>query len=159
MKFTLCVTTAGHCQCFSVGVSHFVAYEADELLVDEAGAIAANYRRQRLALDFISAFPFDWVAYAVAAAAAAAVVAAPETAGSLPDQAAAVAGSGDLASTSAAAAAAAAVAAAGGGGGILPAAASLKALHLVRIVGSWVVCHSRIVSGSVTTAINKKLVY
>lgn len=52
----------------AAGVSHFVAYETDEMMVDEPGAIAANYRRQRLALDIISAVPFDWIAYGIAAA-------------------------------------------------------------------------------------------
>lgn len=58
----------------NAGVSHFVAYETDELLVDEPGAIAANYRRQRLLLDLLSAIPFDWIAYGTAAALAAAAV-------------------------------------------------------------------------------------
>jgi len=77
------------------------------------------FRRQRLALDIISAVPFDWIAYGIAAAVATAAVAS----GQDPADAAAAA----AATTAAAAAAAAAgsqVATAGAGAAITTAAAT-----------------------------------
>ncbi|KAF6256108.1 hypothetical protein COO60DRAFT_1702472 [Scenedesmus sp. NREL 46B-D3] len=122
------------------GVNHCVAYEADELLVDEPGAIAANYRRQRLLLDLLSAIPFDWLAYGTAAALAAAAVGSSASGGDA--GAGADAAAAAVAAVAAAGAAPAAGYAAGGGAGavavtsansIVPALACLKGFHLVRL--------------------------
>uniref|UniRef100_A0A383VAB8 Cyclic nucleotide-binding domain-containing protein n=1 Tax=Tetradesmus obliquus TaxID=3088 RepID=A0A383VAB8_TETOB len=138
-----------------IGVSHFVAYETDELLVDEPGAIAANYRRQRLLLDLLSAIPFDWIAYGTAAALAAAAVgssasgdgsgaaeaatAAAGAAGAAGVLSHAVVGAGGAAA--AGGVSSAALGAAGSGAvvaitsanSVVPAIACLKGLHLVRL--------------------------
>jgi hypothetical protein len=50
-------------------VSHLVAYEQDELLVDSPALIATNYRRQLLALDLLSGAPWDAAVLAGEAAA------------------------------------------------------------------------------------------
>lgn len=133
-------------------VSHFVAYETDEMLVDEPGAIAANYRRQRLALDVLSAIPFDWVAYTAAVVLASSAVFTPggadhsttaTAATALAGGAAAAAGAGGMAAellttaanivpeSAAGAAADAALAVKGSPHSLIPAIASLKGLHLV----------------------------
>jgi hypothetical protein len=122
--------------CCIAGVSHFVAYETDELLVDEPGAIAANYRRQRLLLDLLSAIPFDWIAYGTAAALAAAAVgsSANGNGGGAADAAAAAAGAAGVlshAATAAAGAGSGAVGAITAANSVVPAIACLKGLHLV----------------------------
>lgn len=135
------------------GVSHFVAYETDEMLVDEPGAIAANYRRQRLALDVLSAIPFDWIAYTAAAVLASSAIFTPEasdpttTAATATALAGAATGAGaggvatelltsaanivPEAAVAAAAATDAAMATGGSPHNLIPAIASLKGLHLV----------------------------
>jgi hypothetical protein len=137
------------------GVSHFVAYETDEMLVDEPGAIAANYRRQRLALDVLSAIPFDWIAYTAATVLASSAVFTPEASDPTATAAAATAlagaaaaagaGAGGVATelltsaanivpeaaVAAAAATDAAMATGGSPHNLIPAIASLKGLHLV----------------------------
>eukprot|EP00879_Flechtneria_rotunda_P031890 GHRR01034953.1.p1 GENE.GHRR01034953.1~~GHRR01034953.1.p1 ORF type:complete len:159 (-),score=27.55 GHRR01034953.1:197-673(-) len=62
---------AAMCVSLPAVINHFVAYETEELLVVDPTAIASNYHRQRLALDVISALPFDWLAIGISAGATA----------------------------------------------------------------------------------------